>query len=183
MSCSAGHRAIATGWRCPKARCDHDPALLGAGTVARDPRRVPMSLDIEVLDGPGPLPLPDDATIAAGFRRVATYVRTRTLDQKRPGTANANRVASREPNKFPKPVKPGDHALAAADAAYSMAPFVLGPDEALVITGRWPECRCANVTLWNRHLQTFDYVHRAVAQPLPDEARRRRPFPHRHRAS
>ena len=77
-----------------------------------------------------------------------------------PGDGDQPAPASREPNKFPKPVKPGDHALAAADAAYSMAPFVLGPDEALVITGRWPECRCANVTLWNRHLQTFDYVHR-----------------------
>ena len=40
---------------------------------------------------------------------------------------------------FPPPVPPGDHALAAADAAYSMAPYVLGPDEALVMTARWPD--------------------------------------------
>ena len=27
----------------------------------------------------------------------------------------------------------------------------------------WPEdCRCANVCLWNRHLQTFDYLNRQV---------------------
>ena len=44
-----------------------------------------------------------------------------------------------------------------------MAPYVLGPDDALVITGRWPECRVANVSLWNRHLQTYDYVHRSVS--------------------
>ena len=76
---------------------------------------------------------------------------------------------SREPNTFPQPVPPGNHALAAFDAAYSMAPYVLGPDEALVITARWPECRCANVSLWNRHLQTYDYAHRQrVAQPRAD---------------
>ena len=29
--------------------------------------------------------------------------------------------------------------------------------------GRWPEaCRCANVCLWNRHMQTFDYLNRQV---------------------
>ena len=50
----------------------------------------------------------------------------------------------------------------AFDAAYSMAPYLMGPDDALVITGRWPECRCANVSLWNRHMQTFDYANRRV---------------------
>ena len=44
-----------------------------------------------------------------------------------------------------------------------MAPYFLGPDEALVMRGRWPTCRCANVALWNRHLQTFDYVNRRVS--------------------
>jgi len=122
-----------------------------------------VALDIEVLDGPGPLPPPNDATVAAGLRRVANYVRTRTLEQTRPGEGEQPAFVSREPNRFPKPVKPGNHALAAADAAYSMAPFVLGPDEALVMTGRWPQCRCANVSLWNRHLQTFDYAHRRVS--------------------
>jgi len=33
--------------------------------------------------------------------------------------------------------------LAAFDAAYSMAPYVIGPDQALVISGRWPTCRSA----------------------------------------
>ena len=35
--------------------------------------------------------------------------------------------------------------------------LVLAPDEALVIRGRFPECRFANLVLWNRHIQTFDY--------------------------
>jgi hypothetical protein len=106
---------------------------------------------------------PSDATVAAGLRRVERYVRSRSLEQTRPGEGDQPDFVSREPNAFPPPVKPGTHALAAADAAYSMAPYVLGPDEALVMTGRWPECRFANVALWNRHLQTYDYAHRTVS--------------------
>jgi hypothetical protein len=122
-----------------------------------------LALAIEVLDGPGLLPPPDDASVAAGLRRVENYIRSRSLDQPKPGEAGQPAFVSREPNVFPAPVPPGDHALAAADAAYSMAPYVLAPDEALVMTGRWPPCRCANVTLWNRHLQTYDYAHRTVS--------------------
>ncbi len=122
-----------------------------------------VALDIEVLDALDPLPPPTDASVAAGLRRVATYVRSRSLEQTKPGEGPQPAFVSREPNRFPSPVPPGDHALAAFDAAYSMAPYVLGPDEALVMTGRWPQCRCANVSLWNRHLQTYDYAQRTVS--------------------
>jgi hypothetical protein len=125
-----------------------------------------LALAIDAIDGPGPLAPsapPSDASVAEGFRRVERYVRSRTLDQPKPGEAGQPPFVSREPNQFPPPVPPGDHPLAAADAAYSMAPYVLGPDEALVITARWPECRCANVMIWNRHLQTNDYAHRPVS--------------------
>ena len=122
-----------------------------------------VALDIEVLDDLPPLPPPSDASVAAGLRRVARYVRSRSLEQTKPGEGDQPAFVSREPNVFPKPVAPGDHALAAFDASYCMAPYVLGPDEALVITARWPECRCANVSLWNRHLQTYDYAHRRVS--------------------
>ncbi|HWS45259.1 MAG TPA: hypothetical protein VN636_05305, partial [Acidimicrobiia bacterium] len=100
---------------------------------------------------------------AAGLRRVTNYIRSRSLEQTRPGEGDQPAFVSREPNRFPAPVTPGHHALAAFDAAYSMAPYVLGPDDALVMTGRWPQCRCANVSLWNRHLQTYDYAHRQVS--------------------
>ena len=43
------------------------------------------------------------------------------------------------------------------DAHYSMGPFVLGPDEALVVEGTIPDCAFANVALWNRFMQTFEY--------------------------
>jgi hypothetical protein len=122
-----------------------------------------LALDIEVIgELPPPAP-PSDASVAAGLRRVANYIRSRSLEQTRPGEGDQPAFVSREPNVFPKPIPPGDHALAAFDASYSMAPYVLGPDDALVITGRWPECRVANVSLWNRHLQTYDSAHRSVS--------------------
>jgi hypothetical protein len=122
-----------------------------------------VALEIEVVDGLPPLPRPSDASVAAGLRRVTRYVRSRSLEQPKPGEGERPPFVSQEPNVFPKPVTPGEHALAAFDAAYSMAPYVLGPDEALVMTGRWPACRCANVSLWNRHLQTYDFAHRQVS--------------------
>lgn len=122
-----------------------------------------LELAIEVLGPLDPPPPPDDGSVAAGLRRVARYVRSRSLEMPRPGEGDPPAFVSREPNVFPDPVPPGTHALAAADAAYSMAPYVLGPDEALVITARWPQCRCANVSLWNRHMQTYDYANRRVS--------------------
>jgi len=124
-------------------------------------------LDFEIeVEGPvSPPDPPGDANVAASIRRVANFIRTSSLDMGAPATrTNQPDFVSRVPNQFNRPVKPGNHALAAADAAYSMAPFVIGPDQALVMKGRWPDdCRCANVCLWNRHMQTFDYLNRQVA--------------------
>ncbi|MBV8949670.1 MAG: DUF1214 domain-containing protein [Actinobacteria bacterium] len=122
-----------------------------------------VALDIAVLEELTPLPRPSDESVAAGLRRVARYVRSRSLEQAKPGQGERPPFVSQEPNVFPKPSEPGTHPLAAFDASYSMAPYVLGPDEALVMSGRWPACRCANVSLWNRHLQTYDFAHRQVS--------------------
>jgi len=131
--------------------------------AAADPERF-AALSIEPLD-PGPPPLmPDDASVAAGLRRVGRFIETRTLLQPPMAQAEQPPFVSIVPNQFPKPVTPGDFGLAAFDAAYSMAPFVIGPDDALVVKARWPECRCANVSLWNRHLQTLDYANRQVSR-------------------
>ncbi len=125
-----------------------------------DPRCEPK-LEIEVLNpGPAPKP-PNDASVAAGIRRVGNFVRSRTLDMPRMAEIHPP-FLSLTPNEFPQPVPPGDFGLAAFDATYAMAPYLLGPDEALIITGRWPDCRFANVCLWNRFQQTFDYVNRPV---------------------
>lgn len=125
-----------------------------------------LALAIELVGGSvAPAPrAPDDDGVARAIRRIATYVCARTVDLiAKPGQGEPPAFVSRIPNVFPAPVKPGAHALAAADAAYSMAPYVLGADEALVIRGRWPACRCANVSLWNRQLQTYDYLRHRVS--------------------
>ena len=122
-----------------------------------------VALAIEVVGETSPPPRPSDGSVAAGFRRVANYVRSRSIGMGPPGERIQPDFVSQELNSFPAPVPPRDHPLAAMDAAYSMAPYVLGPDEALVMTMRWPECRCANVNLWNRTLQTYDYLHRSVS--------------------
>ena len=112
---------------------------------------------------PVPPPRPSDASVAAGIRRVAALVRELTVDRPPTGQSQSRSWISRVPNQFPPPGKPGDLGLAAFDAAYAMAPFLIGPDEALVIRARWPQCRYANVCLWNRHLQTFDYASRSIS--------------------
>jgi hypothetical protein len=129
--------------------------------AAMKPRH--LDFQIEVLDPEGPPPAPNDTNVAAAIRRVATFMKTSMLDAGPPPRENQPDFVSRVPNEFPKPVKPGDFGLAAADAAYSMAPFVIPPEQALVIEGRWPDdCRSANVCLWNRHMQTLDYLNRQV---------------------
>ena len=145
--------------------------------AAADPARVPV-MRIEVIDADGnpvttPPPRPSDASVAAGIRRVAGLVRELTVDRPPQSSAQPRTWISRVPNEFPPPGRPGDLGLAAFDAAYAMAPFLIGPDEALVIRARWPQCRYGNVCLWNRHLQTFDYANRSIslnrAQTLADD--------------
>ncbi|HLM62924.1 MAG TPA: hypothetical protein VK306_01385 [Acidimicrobiales bacterium] len=125
-----------------------------------------LGLTIELVEGdvPSAPAAPTDRSVASAIRRVATFVRSRTLDTiAKPGEGDAPAFVSRVPHVFPPPVRPGAHALAAADAAYSMAPYLLDPDDALVMRARWPRCRCANVSLWNRQLQTFDYLRHPVS--------------------
>jgi hypothetical protein len=130
-------------------------------TAADQNRLVPLTIDpVEPVGPPAPW---DDASVAAGWRRATNFVRARTLEQPKPGEREQPTWVSTTPNVFPPPELPGTFAFAAADAAYSMAPYMLAPDEALVITGRWPECRFASVALWTRYLQTYDYAHRSAS--------------------
>jgi hypothetical protein len=130
--------------------------------AASDPERAPR-LEIEIVDGPGAPAPPSDASVAAGIRRAAEFLYSRTLGQPPMAEAEQPAFVSVVPNHFPPPLRPGELGLAAVDAAYSMAPYVIGPDDALILRGRWPRCRYAGVSLWNRHLQTLDYAHRQVS--------------------
>ena len=104
-----------------------------------------------------------DASVAAGIRRAAQFVRTRTLGMPPMAQAKQPAFVGLVPNEFPTPVLPADLGLSAADAHYSMAPYYLADDEALIMTGRWPECCFGNVCLWNRFQQTFDYRNRQIS--------------------
>jgi hypothetical protein len=123
-----------------------------------------IPLSIEARPPAGPRERWNDRTVAAAIRRVTNHVRGKTLDAPRPGSSAPAPFVSVTPNVFPAPVVPGNMALSAFDAAYSMAPYRLAPDEALVITGRWPTCRFANVCLWTRFSQMYDYVNRQVSR-------------------
>jgi hypothetical protein len=130
--------------------------------AALDPACEPR-MNIEcVSEAPTPPP-PSDQSVSAGIRRVCNMLRTRTLEMPQLTSDEMPAFMAITPNSFPEPQTPGNFGLAAADAHYSMAPFVLGPDEALLISGRWPDCRFANVCLWNRFQQTFDYSNRSVS--------------------
>jgi hypothetical protein len=80
-----------------------------------------FALEIQLVERSVPLPPPSDDSVADGLRRVTTYVRSRSLGQPKPGEVEQPAFVSQELNVFPTPVPPGDHALAAADASYSMA--------------------------------------------------------------
>jgi hypothetical protein len=123
-----------------------------------------IPLVIENAGDPGPAPVPNDAAIAAGLRRAARFLRT-TVQPPRTD-AGLPRFVSPVPNQLPQPLLDEGNAevgFAAADNVYSMAPFLLKPGEALVIRGRFPRCRFANVVLWNRFLQTLDYERRQTS--------------------
>jgi hypothetical protein len=129
---------------------------------ASDPYLEPR-MRIECLSETEIPPPADDQAVAAGIRRVGNFVRSRTLGMLPMANAEQPGFVSLIPNAFPQPQPPGDFALSAFDAHYSMAPFFINEGEALVITGRWPDCRFANVCLWNRFQQTYDYVNRSVS--------------------
>ncbi|HEX7409943.1 MAG TPA: DUF1214 domain-containing protein [Candidatus Binatia bacterium] len=134
-------------------------------SVAADPD-VFVRLRIDRLDDPG-MPAPwTDAKMAARFRALGGFLRGNTLDMPKPGQGPEYSFVSRVPNVLPRPARFGASGVAAwgaVDIYYAMAPYLLQPDEALVMEGRLPACRFANVMLWNMHLQTLEYRFRRTS--------------------
>lgn len=123
-----------------------------------------IPLDIQCLQQVPPRDAPSDAAIAAGIRRVTRFIKG-TVTPMDSGGTNLPWV-SRTPNTFKPPVIDDSNqsvTYAAKDNVYSMAPWVLGPDQALVIRGRFPRCRFANLVLFNRFLQTLNYEERSTS--------------------
>lgn len=122
-----------------------------------------IPLDIECLEPVPPRSAPTDQQIAEGIDRVTTFVKGNVVTMTE---ASSPSWVSRVPNQFVPPKKDASHeeiTYAARDNVYSMAPFVLGPDQALVIRGRFPKCRFSNLVLFNRFLQTFNYEERSIS--------------------
>lgn len=131
--------------------------------VAADPLKV-IPLTIQPLDPVAPRPAPTDASVAAGIRMVASWMRGFTLEQPPMMKRVVPAWVSTKPNVFNPPALPdGTIGFANRDAHYAMAPYFLKPDEALVMEGKFPKCRFANVMLWNRFLQTYDYLDHRVS--------------------
>jgi hypothetical protein len=122
-----------------------------------------IPIAIENLDDPGPRPRVSDATVAAGIRRVAEFLRRNVI---RMDASNSPAWVSQVPNRFNPPVVDATNeaiGYAAVDNAYAMAPFLLQPHQALVIRGRFPKARFASVLLHNQFLQSFDYETRTIS--------------------
>jgi hypothetical protein len=134
-------------------------------SVAADPTfHVPLW--IEPIENPGPAGPMDDAAIAAGVRRVINFVRGTTIDFPDLPPEVMPAWVSSEVNRF-SGSQPGESnteiGYAAKDIDYRQTRYELGPDEALVMRGRFPRCRFANVVLWNHRLQTPPYRFRRVS--------------------
>ncbi|WP_419918596.1 DUF1214 domain-containing protein [Candidatus Poriferisocius sp.] len=133
--------------------------------AATDPTlHVPLS--IQPVPHPGPPTIPDDESCAQSLERVATFLRSVTVDWPAGRPENVPEWSSIEPNRFTNPpLDAGNRAIgyAAADNAYRSTRYQLTPDQALEIRGRFPQCRFANVVLNNRFIQTPPYRHRRVS--------------------
>ena len=121
-------------------------------------------IDIECLQTTAPRVSPNDSDIAEGIQRVTTFVRGNVITM---NAKNSPAWVSRIPNQFThrrsKMTVTHPSLMPQGITSYSMAPFVLGPEQALVIRGRFPSCRFSNVVLFNRFLQTLDYEERTVS--------------------
>jgi hypothetical protein len=130
---------------------------------------IPLTIS-PVARPPAPA-LVTEEDMAARLQTVATYFdsglsMSGPTDRARSEAALA-RFLSQVPNQFTDPnVESANRNIgyAAADNRYLQAQYQLGPDEALEMRGRWPECRFANVMLFNRYFATYDYVSRPTWQ-------------------
>lgn len=130
--------------------------------VGTDPR-LRIDLGIERLDFPGAAPLATESSTADGLRRMTHWLQQNVFP---PLPERSPDWISRMPNAFSNPGSDDsnlDINYAAADNVYRMTRWRLAPDEALVITGRLPDCRFANVVLYNDYLQTLPYRYRQVS--------------------
>ena len=127
-----------------------------------------IPLSIEPVVDPGPPPVPDDAAMARRIRLAAGFVRQSTLGIPPRDPKQQPAWVSSVPNQLGTPSAfgkgEGDKtAWGAVDNSYSTGPYLLRPDEALVIEGKLPRCSFANLVLWNRWMMSYDYRFRRIS--------------------
>jgi hypothetical protein len=101
--------------------------------------------------------------MADRIRASSAMLEAITLGLRVFGTPATVPFVSNEPNTVGTPWSfrsAGVDAAGAVDIFYSMGRWDLGPDDALVMRGTIPPSPFTNVMLWNRHMQTLEYVHR-----------------------
>jgi hypothetical protein len=135
-------------------------------SAAEDPTlHIPLS--IEPLDPLPPPPPAREAQVAANLSRATRFFRNVVLDmQPWDMPRKPQPFFSTVSNQFTPPESAAstrDTGFAARDNVYLTTRYSLGPDEALIMRGRFPRCRFANVALWNRHMQTYDYMNRRIS--------------------
>ncbi|HIG69634.1 MAG TPA: DUF1214 domain-containing protein [Myxococcales bacterium] len=133
--------------------------------VAADPT-FEVPLWIEPVEDPGPAAPMDDDAIAAGIQRVINFIRGLTIDFPDLPPEVMPSWVSNVVNEFDNSAYEESNAeigYAAVDNAYLQARYELRPDQALVMRGRFPRCRFANVVIWNHRLQTPPYRYRDVS--------------------
>ena len=119
----------------------------------------PAQLNIEALDDPGPPPAPDPVAMARRLRALGESV-ARTLNT----TEAATEKWIRMPNEISIDSRADGLAslFATPDNQYVGGWYKLAGDEALVMTGRAPQCRYWGVQLWSRWLESREFLHRPV---------------------
>lgn len=108
-----------------------------------------------------------DKEIAKGILAVANFLRVSTLDMPVPTATNTPIWWSATVNRIGKPVRFGDDqqdiGFGAVDNTYAAGPYRIKRGEALVMDGHLPDCFFANVVLWNRFMQTDNYLHNTIS--------------------
>ncbi len=140
-----------------------DAAVLMTRDYQADPLTGrPVTWRIEALEPPDPI-RHGDAETAARLRAAAAWLRTMfaivplTVGTRVDDEHALGHETSHAANAFADPyqVPDANFGWSARDACYSYGSFVLGDDEALVITHRPPACRFWNMVVWNQFMATY----------------------------
>lgn len=137
--------------------------------AAVDPA-VQIVLDITPVPPLPPRGPPTDADMARRLRWITNFVLANSVERPQMDVAATPRWFSLTPNVIGKPdMHQQNHGgktggFGAPDIAYAAGIFKFDSlEEALLVELQIPPCRFANVVLWNRYLQTFNYAQRQIS--------------------